>query len=197
MLVAQHMIEVRGAERRSMITGFSVHNQRIERLWRDMHHCVTTLYYKLFYFTEHNDMLEPLNEIHLYALHYVFLPRINQSLSTFMEGWNHHPIRTAHNHSPHQLFSAVALLLQHSQIAALDFLDSVDDHYGEDTDAPTAESDEEAVTIPEIRCPTSETQLANLQQCITYQKAMGWTSMNKPCSALCLDNSQNSIMIML
>jgi hypothetical protein len=41
-----------------------------------------------------------------------------------------------------------------------------DDHYGEDTDAPTAESDEEAVTIPEIRCPTSETQLANLQQSV-------------------------------
>ena len=72
MLVAQHMIERRGAERRSIITGSSVHNQRIKRLWRDMHRCVTVLFYKLFYFMEHHDLLDPLNEMHLYALHYVF-----------------------------------------------------------------------------------------------------------------------------
>ena len=33
VLVARHMIEVRGATRHSMITGASTHNQRIERLW--------------------------------------------------------------------------------------------------------------------------------------------------------------------
>ena len=32
VLVAQHMIERRGAERRSVITGSSMHNHRIERL---------------------------------------------------------------------------------------------------------------------------------------------------------------------
>ena len=34
-LVAQHMIHHRGADRRSVIVGSSVHNQRIERFWRD------------------------------------------------------------------------------------------------------------------------------------------------------------------
>ena len=62
-----------------MITGSSVHNQRVERLWRDMHKSVTILYYRLFYFMEHNLLLNPLNELHLWALHYVFLPRINKA----------------------------------------------------------------------------------------------------------------------
>ena len=47
ILVAQHMIEHRGLDRGSINVGSSVHNQCIERLWRDMHCCVTVLYYKL------------------------------------------------------------------------------------------------------------------------------------------------------
>ena len=50
--VAQHMLEHKSVDRRSVIVGSSVHNQRIERLWRDMHRCVTVLYYRLFYFME-------------------------------------------------------------------------------------------------------------------------------------------------
>ena len=117
ILVAQHMIEQRGAERHSMITGSSVHNQRIERLWRDMHRCVTVLFYKLFYFLEQYDMLDPLNDEHLYALHYVYLPRINQALDKFRHGWK------SHNKSPDQIFTAGALLLKQSN---LDFFDTVD-----------------------------------------------------------------------
>ncbi len=44
--VARYMIDKRGPERRSMIVGSSTHNQRIERLWRDMHKGAV-LFYKL------------------------------------------------------------------------------------------------------------------------------------------------------
>ena len=54
ILVAQHMIHHRGSER-SVLVGSSVHNQRIERLWRDMHRCVTTMFYRLFYCLEHHN----------------------------------------------------------------------------------------------------------------------------------------------
>lgn len=165
VLVAQHMIEQRGAERRSVIVGSSVHNQLIERLWRDMHRCVTVIFYKLFYFMKYQDLLDPLNEMHLYALHYVFIPRINHALSEFMQGWNHHPIRTAHNKSPQQLFTAGALLLQHSGLTTLDFFDTVDDTFGIDEEGPVPvlESEAEvAVTVPEISVHIDEEDFVRL-----------------------------------
>ena len=85
-LVPHHMIHHRGEDRRSVIVGSSVHNQRVERLWMDMHRCVTLLFYRLFYFMENQGILDPVSERNLYALHYVFLPHINLSLSKFQEG---------------------------------------------------------------------------------------------------------------
>ena len=38
-----------------------------------MHRCVTSVYYRLFYYLEHHNHLNPDNKFHLYALHYVYL----------------------------------------------------------------------------------------------------------------------------
>ena len=150
ILVAQHMIEKRGAHRRSMITGCSVHNQRIERLWRDLHKSATVLFYKLFYFMEHHSILDHLNEFHLWALHYVFLPRINKALAEFVNSWNNHPLRTVGHKSPQQLFTAGALLLQNSQLSALDFFENVDADYGIDPYGPVPLREEEnGVIVPD------------------------------------------------
>jgi hypothetical protein len=146
-----------------MITGASIHNQRIERLWRDVHQSVTILYYRLFYFLESQQLLDPLNEIHLYALQYVYLPRIGHALDIFREGWNHHSIRTENNLTPHQLYAQGALSMHSSGLSALDFLDEVDDMYGVD-DVEASVSGPETVTVPESILTVSDAVLQELAQ---------------------------------
>ena len=53
---------------------------------------------------EETGVLNIEDEVQLFCLHYVFIPRINNSLREFMTTWNHHPLSTERNRSPLQLW---------------------------------------------------------------------------------------------
>ena len=48
------------------------------------------MYYNLL---EETGSLDVYNHIHMFSLHYVYLPKIDRSLQAFRIGWNNYPMR--------------------------------------------------------------------------------------------------------
>ena len=88
------MIKETGPRRGSMITGPSMHNQKIERLWRDVFDGVIGFCYELFSFMKENGILDLFNKIDIAALHFTFIPLIDEKLDAWRHAWSKHRIRT-------------------------------------------------------------------------------------------------------
>ena len=112
--VWRFMISNHNLDYSCVISGSSVHNERIERLWRDVHRCIVCRWADTFRDMESNGLLDPLNEVDLYCLHYVYKPRINKCVAEFKESWNNHSLSSEGSMSPYQLFFEGANVAEHS-----------------------------------------------------------------------------------
>lgn len=65
---------------------------------------VLDLFHTLFHNMEWEGFLNPDNELELFALHWIYVPQLQQHLQAFKDAWNHHSLRTERGQSPMQLW---------------------------------------------------------------------------------------------
>ncbi|RXK39647.1 hypothetical protein M231_03001 [Tremella mesenterica] len=100
LLVKDVMEHVRSNIRRPFIQGPSTRNQRIERLWVDLQKWATLSYRRAFEALEAEGVLDLNSPLHMWCLHFCYLPMLNQSLNDFRVFWNNHGVRTMQGRTP-------------------------------------------------------------------------------------------------
>eukprot|EP00794_Sanderia_malayensis_P010446 gene10446-11539_t len=117
--VGEYMIKNRGENRGSIITGSSVHNCRVERTHRDVYAGVLFFYSRIFQQLEDSSDLDVLNDIDIYCLHHIYIPRIQNSLNEFLMQMNSRPVSSERNLSPLQMWQQGMLENMNSDHTAL------------------------------------------------------------------------------
>ena len=107
--------------------------------------------FKYFLFLESNGYFDPDNEVHLLALHRVYLPLINSAIEEFVRQWNNHPLTSEFHYSPLQLWVRDILTLRNLGYSAVDSVisgEQILENYGvEDHDEDTAEIETSNVVV--------------------------------------------------
>lgn len=88
-----------------VLLGSSVHNQRVERFNGEINRNIRIKYSAIFYSLENKGLLSVDDELDLFSLHYVFIPRINDALCVLANAHNNHCISTEGNSTPNQMLA--------------------------------------------------------------------------------------------
>ena len=117
----------------------SLHNVRIERLWRDVRKDCLETFRQIFMHLEDRGLLDMEVEEHRVCLFLVFHQRVQNALERAKDAWNFHKLRTERNRTPialYELSREKAILNGYWTGDPGDDLPHIHEAYGVDGDAP-------------------------------------------------------------
>lgn len=166
--VARFMIQTRGLNRGSFIVGRPVHNQRIEGLWSEVNRVVTRQFKNIFFWLEEQNLLDENNELDLFCLSFIYLPRIQKALDEFIRQWNFHGLSTMSSKSPLQIWHMATLEGNNYTVNEDAAYFENPDHYGveEFRDFPIIETDNNII-VPEAEVILTEEQMEELTNAVS------------------------------
>lgn len=57
----------------------------------------------IFFFLENKGLLDLLNEVYVFALHYIYMPHIKKAIEEFSNDWRYNPLSSERNQSQYEL----------------------------------------------------------------------------------------------
>ena len=84
----------KGSEQRKCYKWQEHQQSKTIKTVEDVYQGVLALYYQLFYFMEDEGILDHLDNLHLIALHHVYLAKLQEKLEIWSRAWSQHRICT-------------------------------------------------------------------------------------------------------
>lgn len=139
-------------------------NQRIERLCVNTFQSVLCIFYNIFSSMEELHILDVGSDTQLWALHYVFMPRLQRNLDTFVTQWNTHGLTTEHGKSPYQLFTTGILENHASQYTGVQaFVGEEQEGAEAEREVVTGADDAPRPALSMVQCPLTQDQVTDLE----------------------------------
>ena len=64
-----------------------------------------TVFRNIFFFLENKGFLDLLNEVHVFALHYIYMHPIKTTFEDFRNDWRYHALSSERNQSLYQILN--------------------------------------------------------------------------------------------
>eukprot|EP00112_Aurelia_sp_Birch-Aquarium-sp1_P025582 Seg858.1 transcript_id=Seg858.1/GoldUCD/mRNA.D3Y31 product="hypothetical protein" protein_id=Seg858.1/GoldUCD/D3Y31 len=150
-LIGNLMVRKRSSIKKAHLVGSSVHNQRIERLWVDVRHCVSQIFIDLYEELVSLGDYDRSCEIDMFCARQSFIPSLNKRLEDFKSQWNGHSLSTEHQKTPDQLYIAGIMQRARSDLPETSDVLSrhdpfdVDESYGIDEGDIQTDADDESL----------------------------------------------------